>query len=83
MLYPQVFMMWDTAIIEAYHREGESRHWRADSGRGLHVRGGGECYSMFLNETQDFTRSDLDTDRFSGKSPAKVMDEYNYAKYTL
>jgi hypothetical protein len=83
MLYPRVFMMWDTAIIEAYHQEGESRHWTSGAGQGLHASGEGECYLAFLKETQDFIRSELNMDRFPEKSPAKVMDEYNYAKYTL
>lgn len=83
MLYPTVFMMWDKAITEEYHREGEPLHWESGANRGEHKRGEGECYVNFLKETQQFVETTLDMDRFRGKTPAKVMDEYNYAKYTL
>lgn len=83
ILYPPVFMMWDAGIIEVYHREGESLHWKAGAGKGIHTRGKGECYLAFLKETQDSIQSELDMDQFPDKTPAKIMDEYNYAKYTL
>lgn len=83
MLYPPVFMMWDRAIIERYHRRGESSHQEAGTGKGKHAKGQGECYLEFLKETQHFVQTKLNMAVFPNKTPAKVMDEYNYAKYTL
>lgn len=83
MLYPAVFMMWDQAIKDAYHQEGEPRHRKASAGKGEHTSGTGECYVVFLKEIKEFVESELDMKQFSNKTPAKVMDEYNYAKYTL
>lgn len=83
MFYPDVFMMWDTAIVKAYHKKGAPRHWMENRGKGEHTNGTGECYVAFLKETQDFIRTELDLSQFEGKSPAKVMDEFNYATHTF
>lgn len=83
MLHPTTFMMWDDAIMDAYHKEGEGNHWNAGSHQGHHTRGDGECYLAFLGETQEFIIETTDFGEEFGKDPAKVMDEYNYAKYTL
>lgn len=83
MFYPKVFMMWDTAIVEAYHHQGAPRHWKEDRGKGEHANGGGDCYMAFLKETQEFIRTELELSQFDGESPAKVMDEFNYATHTF
>lgn len=77
MFYPEVFMMWDGSIISEYHKEKEKNHWKK------HSSGSGECYAEFLDETQEFIREKLDLEKLGRNNPAKVMDEYNYAKHTL
>lgn len=77
MFSPKVFMMWDNGIIAEYHKDGEENHWRK------HSSGSGECYVTFLKETQKFIVKNLDMDELESDNPVKIMDEYNYAKYTL
>jgi len=77
MFFPNVFMMWDRKIIDTYHGDGEENHWRK------HTNGGGNCYLVFLKETQSFIRKYVKKRELEEKNLVKIMDEYNYAKYTL
>jgi len=77
MLHPKVFMMWDDRIVNQYHKKEAEPHWRK------HKKGKGKCYLTFLKEIQKFIKKKLDSNKFPDKDPTKIMDEYNYAKYTL
>lgn len=84
IFFPEVFMMWDRKIIKNYHNKSSKLHWRK------HKKGSGHCYSIFLMESQKFINSRLDLKEFEKQverreyeNPSKIMDEYNYGRFTL
>lgn len=65
---PELFIMWDKKICAGY---------------ALHDRDGKDYADRFLPRMQQLARSSGESSFACGHPMAKVIDEYNYAKFTL
>ena len=65
---PELFIMWDEKICAGY---------------ALDDRGGSDYADRFLRRMQQLARSSGESNFACGHPMAKVVDEYNYVKFTL
>lgn len=97
LLAPELFVMWDNAIIRQYHRTHGRSYWRT------HKAGDRDCFLEFMEEMQSAGRESIETccheldcpaeearerirKECSGRvhmvSLAKALDQNNYARYS-
>jgi hypothetical protein len=87
LLFPEVFVMWDTHIREAYH---DFFHLHNNE---IHVNGDSTCYASFMRTNNEIAsillpyeeklkRQHPVFERGIDRSIAKMIDEANYARFT-